>query len=461
MKKQISILLAAVFVLFLTAFSALAAAPAVTLTSPNDGVTDTDGSVTFKYTVNDDLGNVSNCVLLINNTVDQTDTTIASTANAATENTFDKTGMSSGTYSWYVRCTDGESFTVNSSSRILKIFRSHFEIKDIKAYIDDSKQSGVDEDCATSSSNCDIDRDVYPESEIKLVFEFKNTWDKDDNNRENIEDITVTAKLDDDDFGDEVDVDDTISKIKPEATETAEITFTIPYDAKEGTYDLEITIEASDGSIDLDDIDFTFDLEVDRKAHEVKIKTSSLGSDTLKCTRSTTLDLKVINTGSNDEDEVAVLASNKDLGLNYKITGLELFSDPDDGDNEWTKTLEISAPDTLKPGNYPISIKVYYSGDDKDGVLADDKKVSVNVENCTDAQPASSQTANNQVEVITTTTQPGQAAANNSLPAGFTDVPTTVEKKSFFDSSAFLIVLVVAIIAVIGIGLLMILKLLA
>ncbi|GEM_PF-3387196 len=76
--------------------------PAINLTSPGNGTTDTDGNVSFQYTVYDFYASVSNCTLFVNNATNQSDTTI--TENAVQE--FALTNLSNGNYTWSINCTD-------------------------------------------------------------------------------------------------------------------------------------------------------------------------------------------------------------------------------------------------------------------------------------------------------------------------------------------------------------------
>jgi len=86
-------------------------APTVSLTNPADEYTDNDGNVTFEYTPNDVASGITSCELIINGSVDQTDYTITE----GSTNSFSKTGMTNGTYTWNVNCTD-DSANANEGS---------------------------------------------------------------------------------------------------------------------------------------------------------------------------------------------------------------------------------------------------------------------------------------------------------------------------------------------------------
>ena len=89
--------------------------PLVYLVSPANGNTWTSSStVTFTYNVSD--VDIANCSLIINNAIDQTDTTI--TEDAA--QTFTKT-LSNAVYNWNINCTDYVGYTNSSATYSLTV----------------------------------------------------------------------------------------------------------------------------------------------------------------------------------------------------------------------------------------------------------------------------------------------------------------------------------------------------
>jgi len=96
-------------------------APEVFLVSPDDSVWDSDGSLTLTYNVTDSGSSISSCSLIINQTVNQTDATIAEDSNQ----TFSVSSFGDAQYVWSVNCTDAfsnegasteRSFTVDSQA---------------------------------------------------------------------------------------------------------------------------------------------------------------------------------------------------------------------------------------------------------------------------------------------------------------------------------------------------------
>ena len=90
--------------------------PVVTVISPAADSGD-DGNVTFSYSVTDE-GNLSNCSLILNNIINQTNTSVVENATQY----FYVENMSVGSYNWSINCTDNNSNSRISQSHSLGIF---------------------------------------------------------------------------------------------------------------------------------------------------------------------------------------------------------------------------------------------------------------------------------------------------------------------------------------------------
>ena len=75
--------------------------PVITLVSPENNYTDNDGVVLFQYNVTDD-SSILFCILIINNTIYQTDFDIIKNI---TQN-FTQWGLNYGNYTWNINCSD-------------------------------------------------------------------------------------------------------------------------------------------------------------------------------------------------------------------------------------------------------------------------------------------------------------------------------------------------------------------
>ena len=82
-------------------FTIDATKPSISLLSPSNGSTQTSSSVTFNYNVTDNF-NLTSCSLLFNGATDQTDATITQGISQS----FSKSSISNGDYTWGVSCLD-------------------------------------------------------------------------------------------------------------------------------------------------------------------------------------------------------------------------------------------------------------------------------------------------------------------------------------------------------------------
>ncbi len=87
-------------------------APNVTLNSPEDNGWENNTNVTFQYTPNDITSEVSSCELILDGSTNQTNSTI--TENGI--NNFTVQGVSEGTHTWSVNCTDTSANANEGSS---------------------------------------------------------------------------------------------------------------------------------------------------------------------------------------------------------------------------------------------------------------------------------------------------------------------------------------------------------
>ena len=422
-----------------------ATAPTVTLTSPSDDSSDTDGNIDFTYSVSDDLNNVTSCTLYINSAADTTDDSITIGSN-----TFQKTGYTDGTnITWNVQCTDNESLTgTASSNRDVFVRFRRLIVDDLKVYVDGEKHSGIDEDCVDET--CDIDDDVFPGSEIKIVIKFENTYD--DNEDVDIEDIEVDAVLEEIDDGDDIDENADISKLKSEDKESVTLIFNVPREVDEGEYDLVIDVDAEDEDNNDQGFSFDFDVKVEKKSHKIEIDKAELDQSTLSCSRSTDLEVRLINVGSNDEDEVELKIENDALGIDIHETSIpEIEAGDADDDTTWSRTFDIDVPSDAEEGSYILTVTAFYSED----VHSDEKELSLVVENCGTAEEEEEEEEEEEIEVVA-----DKNASQLTVPPQISQDLGVVEttETSFFDSTAYMVILVTAIVVAIGAGVFVVVK---
>lgn len=214
----------------------------------------------------------------------------------------------------------------------------------------------------------DITKDAEPESNIKLTFEFTNLYEKDIDGDFDIEDIEITVTLEaiDDEGDDDIELEASINRIRPGRDSKKTFNFEIPLIVEEGDYTFQIDVEFDDekSNATIDTLTQSLILTVEKDKHMLVINKAELTRNDLSNFRQTKLNLKILNLGQEDEEEVRITAFNSDLGLDFvdwDNGDIEIFSGIDE-DSEYTRSIAVNAED-VQPGIYPITITVYRDED--------------------------------------------------------------------------------------------------
>jgi len=241
-----------------------------------------------------------------------------------------------------------------SAVTVTNISNSKLNIRDIEVTVDGSKDSSV-------SQGDEVGPDVKPQSTIKMEFKFENLFSTTEDI--DIQDITATVIIRDIDDGEDLEEEISDFDLKPGREKTQRASFTAPLKIDEGLYDVDVEVEASDENNTDYDLVWTFQLNVDKEKHKVIIHKKELSSPEIQIGKSADLTLGIINIGQEDEDDVTLEVTSKELGLNKKET-FSMSADIDDEDNAMTRAYTIR-PENVEPGIYSISIKASYQDGDK------------------------------------------------------------------------------------------------
>ncbi|MFH1848681.1 MAG: hypothetical protein ABH879_00680 [archaeon] len=250
---------------------------------------------------------------------------------------------------------------------------SMLKIVTVDVTVDGKKDSNVgDGDTVT--------KEAKPESDIKVYIEVGNIFPK--ASKADIEDIVITGTFSGIDDGDDLEEESTDFSVNAGNDKSKTLEFKVPLKVDEDSYDLEILVEGDDenGTTHSDEITFKIDIAKDR--HDLKIYRVDLDKVEIDCKESATLSVTIMNLGTTNEDQTTLEIINADLGTRERITDLELSEDPFDDENEYRHTVRVSAGDAT-PGQYPISVKVYYDTDKLD----DQKTVLLEVTKCQEDEP--------------------------------------------------------------------------
>jgi hypothetical protein len=266
------------------------------------------------------------------------------------------------------------------------------------------------------------DVDAKPGDDVTLTITLKNEF----SDSINIEDINVDVLADNDlDWDDSTD----ISRIQDGDKKEIDFSFNVPNDIDEDNYDVDINVDGTDENGARHEAEYTITINVNRENHEISIDSITLNPTRVSCGGRVTLRTRVENTGSNDEDNVAIAIENAELGLEEYVTRLAI----DQGDIS-DKSVSFDVPSNTPVGEYIIDITTYYDNKESDYNVA-----SLYVDQCGGT---------------TNTTLPPSSGNNGG--SGTVPIPPVVYPSgtvgptyggvSFFNSTAYVILLVVAVL---------------
>ena len=220
-----------------------------------------------------------------------------------------------------------------------------------------------------------IDEELVPGGTIEFDVEiFNNFTDEEDLE---IEDVEITITIEDIDDGDELDEDDDVGDIREDDEEDVTITFDIPLEVEDGNFDVIIEVEGKDENGTKHKTVVKLTLEVEKERNEVIYSRLSLSPNSVQCSRNARVDVKVINIGRDNEDDVELSVRNAELELNKRKI-FDLDDDPFDSDSKYSSSFTFSVADSVKPGIYPIEVKIVYDDGGEELI----KNVDLAVSNC-------------------------------------------------------------------------------
>ena len=233
----------------------------------------------------------------------------------------------------------------------------------------------------SNGQKLDFDEDVRPGSELEFKIDIENTFNS--NEDIDIENVVVIITVKEIEYGeDDLDEDSSEFDLEPTEEERVIILFDIPLEVEEGSYDILVEIEGEDNEGTVHKIEWNLEFDLSKKRRDIAIRKAELTENLLSCDRDTKLNIEVLNIGSRDEDGMKVEAINRDIGLNFVEDDIELFADPFEEDDEYSKSLSIVVDDDVEAGTYPIIVNAYLAGD----ALLESKTVDLEVEDCETAE---------------------------------------------------------------------------
>jgi len=264
-----------------------------------------------------------------------------------------------------VNVSDG-SLSVNQTYNITVAEGPKLQISDLDVKVDGKTDKNlIDGD--------KISKEAKPGSKVIFNIEVENLF-TDDEDLE-IEDIEIIVTILDIDDGDDLDEDAKEFDLKAGKDEREKIEFEIPLEVEEDTFDVLIEVEGDDENGTTHEIEFNLELEIEKENHEIRIIRSAIRPSTIKCQRTISINTEIINTGTDDEDDVTLEVISSQLGISSLTLEIELDEGTDD--NRFSKLVTSFVSRDILPGTYPITINTYY-----DGKLSETDTVNLDVEEC-------------------------------------------------------------------------------
>ena len=343
-----------------------------------------------------------------------------------------------------VSVTDG---TVTSSAvfTITVNRKSMLQIYDLDVYVDGERDSNLDDGETISDK-------AKPESTVKFDFVIKSLFDEDDEDEEDIEIenifITVTIKNIDDEGDDDLEEETKEFDLNAdEKSSTKSVEFDIPMAVDEGDYEIEIVVEGEEKESNVEHkVEWTLTLRVEKEKHDMDLKRAEFDQTALSCDRETTFNVKLVNFGSSDEDEIILTVENAALGINIKEEDLEI----DEGD-DWSKSYTITVGDDILPGTYKVLTKVYYDSSDyydKEFILNAYGSTDLVISKCVVTIPVEEE--EEEEDIIIVEPEEGEEETTGG---------EVTREISFMDTSLYLVLLVTSVVILAGIFLTMIFRL--
>ena len=348
-------------------------------------------------------------------------TPVALTSPTSATATF--TAPTLGSLAFTLTVVDNSGASASDSVAITVGEVSNLKITDLDIEVGDKTSKDVD-------NGDTISREAKPGDTVAFDLEISNTFSSSTDTQ--IEDIEAEITIKNIDDGDDLEETVDVSDLDAGDDDSVTLSFKVPTIVEEDSYDVEIVVDGEDEDGKTHRTVFNLKLDVEKDDNEILLDRASLSSSEISCERKPSLSFRIVNIGSDDQDDVAVEVESSELNLLRKFENIRLEEGDDEDDVAYANTASFTVADSLNPGTYPIRIKVF----DDDGDLADESTLSLEVKACKARQTTPVQGRPGEIDVVTL---PGK-----SRPT----VPVTTI--SFRDTSAYLIILTTAFVVLLG-----------
>ena len=301
------------------------------------------------------------------------------------------------------------------------------------------------------SNGNSISEQIRPGGQVEFRVQSSNTF----SNLQDItiRDITTKVTVEGIDNGNDLEQESDSFDLRANTDRKVIFKFDIPLEVLQDTFNILIETEGQDDKNTIQRAEMKLKLEVVKDNHLLKIIQKKLTPDTVSCSRNNVqFSTTILNIGNDDEERVSILISNTDLGININDQVGGIRARPNQPESLFSKTYPFKVPVNAEAGSYPIDIRVSYDLDRK----ITEETATLTVNKCTTAgsnvgqttTPATKGTQENTgVELITPTEGKTNPNAQPTTPSG-----TIVTQEGFLSSNAFVVGLIVAEVAIVIIG---------
>ncbi|MFQ5620798.1 MAG: hypothetical protein ACE5FT_03070 [Candidatus Nanoarchaeia archaeon] len=244
---------------------------------------------------------------------------------------------------------------------------NQLQFEDIDVCINDENN------CENVNSDGDDVEGIRPGDEIILKIEVENKYSDSDVEDIDFDDVTLEYEIDEDDLNEDDDED---FDLDAEENNEETFRFTIDDDVSDGNYEAVFKIYGKDDHGALHGEEIKIDLEVERKSHEVDIRSFSVSPSALSCRDlTTTVRARLTNIGKRDENNVAFEVVNTELGIRERTANMDL-----DEDRSTDVAEIIKVPEGTDAGRYRLSLRSFFDGT----AQSDEESVEIVVPDCSD-----------------------------------------------------------------------------
>ena len=267
--------------------------------------------------------------------------------------------------------SSGEKSTVIKAN-----VRNMIELDRIRVLVNDNEEKIANEDAEEV-------KDINPGDQIALHFRLENLFDED--YREGDIEGEIKILMEDDDFGDDIDQEESYSldsgdKISNNDDEIV-FSFDVPLDVKEGTYTMEITLDGSDENNADYEEKWDLDFKVERDRDDLRVEASGFTPQTVSCVRNAVLNVDIINFGRDRQKNAVLAVEQTDLGVNLQSNFDIAKGASSDNVEKFSFPITVDANKASK--EYDFTLSVFYDLDK----LTDKKFTKLKVSDCAATAP--------------------------------------------------------------------------